>query len=276
MKNDNKTNEQLLKEINELKTKEALNQFEKNFRDIFNNTIDAIYIQDKEGHFLEVNQGAVDMYGYPKKFFIGKTPEFLSAPGKNDMKKIIGFVKNAFNGKPQRYDFWGIRKNGEVFPKIVRSHHGLYLDQKVVITFALDITDRKKAEDALEESEERFSSIFSNISNIAVQGYDKERKVTFWNKASEKLYGYSQDEAMNKHLEELIIPPEMRENVILMINNWHENNVPIPNGELVLMKKDKSLIHVYSSHVMIEKSNKEKEMFCIDINITERKKAEEK
>ena len=147
------------RDITESKQAEkALKKSEKSYRDLFNNATDAIYIQDREGRFLDVNQGAVDMYGYPKEFFIGKTPGFLSAPGKNDMKKIIGFVEDAFNGKPRQYDFWGIRKNKEVFPKIVRSKKGLYLGQEVVITFALDITERKKAEEELKINRERLKT----------------------------------------------------------------------------------------------------------------------
>ncbi|MBC8490484.1 MAG: PAS domain S-box protein, partial [Bacteroidetes bacterium] len=138
-----------------------------------------------------------------------------------------------------------------------------------------DITERKQAEEALKESEERFRSVFSNLSNIAVQGYDKDRKITFWNKASEALYGYSQEEVVNKKLEDLIIPNEMKETVISLIKNWHEKNIKIPNDELILIKKDKSPIQVFSSHVMIENTGGEKEMFCIDIDITERKQAEE-
>ena len=144
---------EIFRDITERKqAEEALRQSEKDYRDLFNNATDAIYIQDKEGHFLNVNQGAVDMYNYPKEFFIGKTPEFLSAPGKNDMKKIIEFVQDAFSGKPRQYDFWGIRKSGEVFPKIVRSQKGIYLDKEAVITFALDITERKKAEEKLKNT----------------------------------------------------------------------------------------------------------------------------
>jgi PAS domain S-box-containing protein len=123
-------------------------------------------------------------------------------------------------------------------------------------------------------SEDKFCSIFSTISNVAVQGYDKNRKVIYWNKASEILYGYTQEEAINKKLEELIIRPEMRETVITDVDKWHKNNIKTSNGELVLMKKDKSLVTVYSSHVMIEKSDGEKEMFCVDVDITERKQAE--
>ena len=129
---------------------ETLKQSEKNYRDLFNNASDAIYIQDREHRFIDVNQGAVYMYGYPKKFFIGKTSGFLSAPGKNDLEKIAGFVEDAFNGKPRQYDFWGIRKNGEVFPKIVRSQKSIYMGKEVVVTFASDITERKEAEEKIQ------------------------------------------------------------------------------------------------------------------------------
>jgi len=141
--------------------------------------------------------------------------------------------------------------------------------------FTHDISKQVLAEDELKENEKKFHSVFSDISNISVQGYDKNRKVIYWNKASETLYGYSKEEVINKNLEDLIIPPEMRETVISLVDNWHENNIKIPNGELTLLKKDGSPVHVFSSHVMIEKSDGEKEMFCIDIDITERKQAEE-
>ena len=134
------------------KAEETLKQSEKNYRDLFNNATDAIYIQDRECRFLDINRGAMEMYGYPKEFFIGKTPEFLSAPEKNDLKKIAGFIEDAFNGKPRQYDFWGIRKNGEIFPKIVRSQKGIYMGKEVVVTFAIDITERKQAEERLKKT----------------------------------------------------------------------------------------------------------------------------
>lgn len=123
-----------------------LKQSESDFRQLFDNSSDAIYIQDVNGKFIDVNQGVVNMYDYPKEYFIGKNPGFLSAPGRNDMDKVLGFVKDAFDGKPQQFDFWGIRKNGEIFPKIVRVKSGFYMGQKVIITFATDITERYNSE----------------------------------------------------------------------------------------------------------------------------------
>ncbi len=125
---------------------EELKESEESYRGLFNSATDAIYIQDKDGVFVDVNEGAVKMYGYPRKFFIGKTPEFLSAPDKNDMKKVLKMVQKAFMGKPQRFEFYGLRKNGEVFPKDLQLNNGTYFGEKVVIAFARDITRRKQIE----------------------------------------------------------------------------------------------------------------------------------
>ena len=159
--------------ISELQqAKERTEESENNYRDLFNKATDAIYIQDINGYFIDVNQGAVEMYGYPKEYFIGKTPEFLSAPGKNDLKRIYEQIDLAFKGTPQQFDFWGIRKNGEIFPKMVRCQKGLYTGQEVVVVFSIDISDRKRAEEELlkakekaEESDQLKSAFLNNLSH---------------------------------------------------------------------------------------------------------------
>jgi len=107
---------------------------------------EAIYIQDAEGRFLDVNEGAARMYGYPRNFFIGKTPEVLSAPGRNDMEAVAGAFGKALQGAPQQFEYWGRRQDGAVFPKEVRLYPGLHLGQPVVIAVAQDISARKRAD----------------------------------------------------------------------------------------------------------------------------------
>ena len=107
---------------------------------------EAIYIQDAEGHFLDVNEGAVRMYGHPREFLIGKTPEVLSAPGRNDMDAVAQAFGKALQGEPQEFEYWGLKADGTVFPKDVRVYPGTYLGQKVVIAIAQDISGRKRAE----------------------------------------------------------------------------------------------------------------------------------
>lgn len=76
-----------------------------------------------------------------------------------------------------------------------------------------DITERKESEIALKNSEKRFRELLENIKNVSVQGYAADGTVQYWNHASEKLYGYSAEEALGKNLLDLIIPTEMQYSV---------------------------------------------------------------
>ncbi len=170
---------------------EALLKSEESYRGLFNSTTDAIYIQDREGRFLDVNQGAVRMYGYPRDFFIGKFPDFLSAPGKNDMDKVRGRLEEAFEGKPQFFEFWGIDRKGRVFPKEVKLNKGTYFGKEVVVAFAEDISERKKAEIAIKESERRLSTLMSNLQGMAYRcRNDKDWTMEFVSDGCFDLTGY--------------------------------------------------------------------------------------
>lgn len=177
----------------------SLNKLETNaesYRGLFNSVAEAIYIQDKDGKFLDVNNGALDMYGYDKDYFIGKTPEFLSAPGLNDLIQIEKFVQKAFRGKNQDFEFWGIKKNGEVFLKNVRLYPGFYFGGRVVIAIAQDITEKKKAVDSLKESEASFRSLIESSQDAIYVLQD--RKLQLVNSAWLKLFGYNLVEVMDK------------------------------------------------------------------------------
>lgn len=115
-------------------------------QEVLDSISEAIYIQDAEGRFLEVNEGAARMYGYPRDFFIGKTPEFLSPPGLNEMGPVRQAVAEALGGEPQQFEFWGLKRDGTIFPKEVRLYPGLHRGQQVVIATARDISQRKQAE----------------------------------------------------------------------------------------------------------------------------------
>ena len=123
---------------------------EGSYRGLFNTVAQAIYIQDKDGRFLDVNDGAVKMYGFPREYFIGKTPLDLSAPNKNDIEHLIKMTERAFAGEAQEFEFWGQRSNGQIFPKIVTINKGTYFGQDVIIAISQDITERKQEEEILE------------------------------------------------------------------------------------------------------------------------------
>ena len=147
------------------------------------------------------------------------------------------------------------------------------------ISFAFDgfasQAERQLAEDALRESEERFRLMLQHIPSISVQGYHMDGTTHYWNDASEVLYGYPAREAIGKNLLDLIIPPEMKDGVRQAIKTMSETRQAIPASELTLVRKDGSRVTVYSSHAVIIRPGHEPEFFCIDIDLTERKLAEE-
>ncbi len=129
-----------------------------------------------------------------------------------------------------------------------------------------EVIQRKKAQEKLKISETRFREIIEGASNIAIQGYDEDREVIFWNQASVDLYGYTETEALGKKLENLIIPDEMKDQVVHLHQKWIKDGQKIPAEELDLMDKDGKIVSVFCSHVMLE-TEYGKEMFCIDVDL---------
>ncbi|MEI7430436.1 MAG: PAS domain S-box protein, partial [Betaproteobacteria bacterium] len=142
------------------------------------------------------------------------------------------------------------------------------------IGYCLDVTEHWMAQEALRESELRFRKLLGEVSSVAVQGYRADLTTHYWNKASEILYGYSAEEALGTKLTELIIPPEIVEQVRADIAQMFSSGEAIPTAELSLMRKDGSRIDVISSHAIVNVPGKPPEFFCIDIDISQRKQAE--
>ena len=89
-----------------------------------------------------------------------------------------------------------------------------------VVAVYEDVSEQKQAEAHLRESEKRFRDLIESLPNIAVRGYDRDRRVIFWNASSERLYGYTRTEAEGRKLEDLIIPREKRSLARESITRW--------------------------------------------------------
>ncbi|MGM0983503.1 MAG: putative bifunctional diguanylate cyclase/phosphodiesterase [Pseudomonadota bacterium] len=123
------------------------------------------------------------------------------------------------------------------------------------------------------ESEQRFRALLESLPKVAVQGYDRDRRVIYWNEASTRLYGYAAAEAQGQLLEELIIPAPMRELVIQAHGAWLREGVEIPAEELELQHKSGELVPVFSHHVMLAEHTDDPLMFCIDVDLSDQKRA---
>ncbi len=155
------------------------------------------------------------------------------------------------------------------------------LNEQDVLIVARDIVEQKQleaeqrqAEAALIESERRFRTLFEDTPKLAVRGYDGDRRVIYWNRASEQLYGYSAAEAIGQTIESLIVPPEARPQVIEMLGHWATGTTEIPAGEMELIAKDGTRLTVFSNHISFINRAGESEFYCVDIDLGPLKQAE--
>lgn len=195
----------------------------KAYRALFNSIRGAALVQNKEGVFLDINDGAVEMFGFPRERFIRNTHELISAPGRNDLKTINKLINDAFNGKIIQFEFWGIRNNGRVFPVEISLYKTIYYDQEAVIAIIQDITERKKAEAALNISEERYRTLF-DASPVGIILEDLDGTILEVNQTICREYEYAADELIGNSIE-LIVPESHRHKVQDNINTIIDKKV---------------------------------------------------
>jgi PAS domain S-box-containing protein len=138
----------IVRDITERKqAEETLEITQQSYLDLLNSMTEAIYVQDENGTFIDVNQGAEIMYRCAREDLIGKAPPDVAAPGLNDLDLIQQMsAEVARTGIPVHFRFWAVRKDGEIFPKEVGVTRGRYFGQNVLIAVARDISAAVQAE----------------------------------------------------------------------------------------------------------------------------------
>ena len=257
--------------IQEAETKLRLS--ESTYRGILDSLSDAIYILDKDGCFLDVNIAAQELYNYDKEYFLHKTPEFLSAPGLNDLVQTFGYIQEAYNGNPVRYEFWGLRKDGSIFPKEIRLTPGMWFGQKVIIAVGREMTDRKQAEEALRISEEKYR-LLVQYSSDPIFSFNPDESYRYVNDAFAKQFGKKPEEIIGKTPFD-IFPHEEAEKRLRLVRNVFLTG---DKGEIevkVVNINGEDKYYLTMADPIKDKNGNILWVTCISKDITKRKIAEE-
>jgi len=143
-----------------------------------------------------------------------------------------------------------------------------------VLALARDVTEHHAADERLRASEARFRGLLQNISSVAVQGYRVDGSISYWNRASEKLYGYTEAEVLGRNLLETLVPLLYQAQVQEALRTMHETGEVLPAQELVMLHSHGHEVPVLSSYAAIEGATEHAEFFRFDIDLTERKRTE--
>lgn len=135
------------------RAEELLASSEASYRSLFESITDAVYIQDREGRFLDINPAVCAMYGMTREEIVGQSPAALADHAKVDMEATRAHFQRALAGAATRYDWWGRRKNGESFPQEVSLTKSVYNGDEVVIAVARDLSDRQRLQTQMQQAQ---------------------------------------------------------------------------------------------------------------------------
>jgi PAS domain S-box-containing protein len=202
-----------LAELVEERTSE-LRESEKRYRTLFDGVPVGLYRATPDGQIVEVNPALVGMLGYPsRKALVAVNMADLSVESEERIRwqewmERDGLVRD-FEARLQRYD-------GEVIwisdtARVVKDEQGraVYFEGT-----AQDITERKRFEEETHRQKEYFEALFVN-SPVAALTADLESDVVSWNPMAEKVFGYTQEEAIGQNVDDLVArDPRIREEAL--------------------------------------------------------------
>jgi PAS domain S-box-containing protein len=166
----------------------VLEESEARFRTLFDNAGDAIFIHNTEGRFLEVNRVACERLGYSREELLRMGPMNIDAP------EFALFVPWRIEELQQHghvfFETAHVKRDGTVIPIELSSRVIQYEGKSAILSIARDITERKRSEEALRTSEEKFRSIYAE-SPIGIEIYDSDGLLIDTNRACLDIFGVS-------------------------------------------------------------------------------------
>jgi len=286
-----KTREQLIKKVTSLRQRitemdqserelkrveEALRESEEELEAIFNDARIGIAIFDMTGKILRVNKRMLEVGGYTEKEIVGKRFKLLKMfPKKSMVKMLTNFTKLISGKKVPSFDVEVHTKGGE---KLTTELHGSLLRKKGrvagMVGIMRDITERKRAEEALRESEEKYRTILETME----EGYyevDLAGNFIFFNDSMCRIQGYPRDELMGMNNREYM-DEETTKKVYKIFNTVFRTGKSAKIYDWQIIRKDGSKADFEASVSLIRDSSGNPAGFRgIVRDITEHRRTEE-
>jgi PAS domain S-box-containing protein len=251
---------------------EARAASEARLRILVEQATDAIFLHDVQGRIVDVNPQACRVLGYSRDELLHMTVAEIEAEVSPARAQALW---NALQpGVPATIEGQHRRKDGSVFPVEVRV--GLFRadGRDLALAIARDISARRKAEAALLTSEERLRATLDNTPGVAVQWFDRSGRVLYWNTASEKLYAIPAAQAVGKTMLELLHTPAQFREFLAFIAALEKDGTSFGPAEIDIRSVHGAEVSVLYTMFMIPGSGDEPIFVCMDVDISERKRAE--
>jgi PAS domain S-box-containing protein len=255
------------------RAEDALRQSDEKFRLAFHTSPDSINVNRlSDGMYIDINEGFTKLTGYTREDAIGKTSIDLNIwADPKDREKLVKALKGEGYVENLEARFW--RKNGQVGVGLMSARVLRLNEDEVILSITRDITLRKRAEDALRESEDKYSQLVESLTD-AILVWSRE-DIIYANPAAFKLFRATQPEDLiGKRYLDLVHSDDRSASAERIKKSKNEKWIA-PRREHRMITADGQVIHVESTGVPIQFQGKIQH-FGIFSDITERKQVEEK
>ena len=160
----------------------------------------AIYMLDLDGRVVSWNAGAQKFKGYTSEEIIGQHfSQFLTPEDQKAGTPALALQIAEAEGRYET-EGWRVRKDGSYFWASVIID-AIWKDGRLLgfAKITRDITDRRKAEEALRQSEQQFRLLVQGVTDYAIYMLDKDGYVSNWNSGAQRIKGYRQEEVIGTH-----------------------------------------------------------------------------
>ncbi|MFH1437805.1 MAG: PAS domain S-box protein [Pseudomonadota bacterium] len=189
------------RDITEHKAAErALSESEHRYRQLFNSIDDAILVYGKKGIFLDCNEALLRRYGYGREEFLRLEARAIVHPDYHGLMKKN--QEKLWAGETLTVEAVHRRRNGTQFPVEIVARMLDYQGEQAIMAVVHDLTERRRAESALRESERRFRDLADSITDPFF-ALDSSLRCTYWNRASQELTGIKAADAIGKSIIDL-------------------------------------------------------------------------
>ncbi|MCD6167970.1 MAG: PAS domain S-box protein [Caldisericia bacterium] len=184
---------------------------EEHFRLLAEITPSAIFIHDGE-RYLYVNPPMEHITGYSKEELLSMKLWEIIHPDYREMVKDFARRRLLGEDVPSKYETKILTKDGRERWANIYARKVSYNEKSIVLGLAFDITDLKRAEEALRESEEKFRVIFENA-GVGITLVDREGRLIDCNSHFRNFVGYTKEELIGKHWRIYTHPEDVERNL---------------------------------------------------------------
>ena len=249
-------------------TLDTIRESEERNRLILETTMDGVWTNDLSGRFLYVNDAYCEMIGYQRHELLNMSIQNIEAKEKQDeTKEHINIIVR--QGGDQ-FETRHIRKDGKIIDVEISAKYSNMQGGQLVV-FARNITERKKVETELKESEERFYNAFHNSPVALSISRISDGNFIDVNDSFLHLFGYRREELVGQRAIEINIydNPKDRNEIVRLL----QQKGKVVNYEVTARTKNGNEIKALTSAEKIE-INGQEHIIWTTIDISEREQAE--